>query len=142
MRALFVLASFGILASLSLTVPNHEQIAVDRSIPGKLEYGECMPYALTLSKRLSGAGMHGRLIFYKWSLLSDNPESGETSGEHVFVEYQAAGAQWIVDNEHSDPIRVPIGASVEQMIWTLSDVAHAPAVRVEPDDRLNRLAFF
>jgi hypothetical protein len=119
------------------TPPLHYRLASDPSLNGKGKEGKCMDYALALSSRLAAKGIHGRLVFFKWRLRDSN-----LSDNHVFVMYHPTeNSEWIVDNKTTHPRQVPVGASLMQLVFLLSDDPSAP-VDVELQDGLNHTAFF
>jgi hypothetical protein len=50
-------------------------------------------------------------------------------------------SEWIVDNEIPHPRKVPVDASLMQLVFLLSDTESAP-VEVELQNGLNHLSFF
>jgi hypothetical protein len=134
---LVFLASYLPLSASSPSEPLHYQLASDPHLHGKGKDGECMDYALALSSRLAEHGIHGRLIFYRWHIRGT-----ETQGSHVFVLYRLAdNSEWIVDNEIPHPRKVPVEASLMELVFLLSDTKAAP-VDVELQNGLNHLSFF
>jgi hypothetical protein len=134
---LVFLASYLPLSASSPSEPLHYQLASDPHLHGKGKDGECMDYALALSSRLAEHGIHGRLIFYRWHIRGT-----ETEGSHVFVLYRLPdNSEWIVDNEIPHPRKVPVDASLMQLVFLLSDTESAP-VEVELQNGLNHLSFF
>jgi hypothetical protein len=117
--------------------PLHYRLASDPSLSGKGKEGQCMDYALALSSRLAAKGIHGRLIFFKWHIRNT-----ELSDKHVFVMYHPTeDSEWIVDNKTTHPRQVPVGTSLMQLVFLLSEDPSVP-VDVELQDGLNHLAFF
>ena len=132
-----VILSFFVSAALAFSEPLANRIAEDPTIKGKGKDGACMDYALSLSSKLAANGIHGRLIFYRWHIRTN-----DITGSHVFVVYHLAdGTEWIVDNEIAAPKKVPDDATPMQLVFLLSDDPSAP-VDVELQDGLNHLSFF
>jgi len=126
-----------LLTSFALSEPLPNRIAADPTIRGKGKDGECMDYAIALSSKLAGNGIHGQLIFYRWHIRNT-----PITGSHVFVLYHLPdGSEWIVDNEIPKPKKVPPEASPMQLVFLLSGDPSAP-VDVELQNGLNHLSFF
>jgi hypothetical protein len=124
--AVLWLALAVICAVLKVTYDNqHYQICSSAHIEGKFQEGMCMSYAIALSKRLSGAGLHGRLVLYSWCRID-----ATSSNSHVFVRYVSSnGDVWIVDNEIGHPIKVSADASDMELIFILGGITASEAAQ-------------
>ena len=126
-----------VLSAFPLSQPLHYRIASDPALKGKGQEGQCMDYAIALSSRLASNGIHGQLIFFRWQIRNTSAK-----GSHVFVTYRLPdGTKWIVDNELSHPMTVPVDASPLQLVYLLGGSKSAP-VEVKLQEGLNELSFF
>jgi hypothetical protein len=124
--------------SIYMSHPLHYRLASDTSVRGKGKEGDCLVYASALSSRLMANGIHGRLIFYRW-----HDKKSDNKNKHVFVLYHAPDeTDWIVDNEHEHPKRVPKGASPEALVWLLIDDPGQEEIEIELQDGMNKLSVF
>jgi hypothetical protein len=129
--------AIGIALTSGVVTPLHVRLCREH-IKGKGKPGMCEDYAWALSTKLAQNNIHGHLVYYDWIYVGSVLVGGKVKGEHVFVMYQPNEAEeYIVDNEHEDPIRVPRNAPLIQLVYAMG-YDHPAPVEVYLKDNLNR----
>ena len=119
----------------SVVTPLHVRLCREH-IKGKGKPGMCEGHAWALSSKLAQNNIHGHLVYYDWIYVASVPVGGKDKGEHVFVMYQPNEAEeYIVDNGHEDPIRVPRNAPLIQLVYAMG-YDHPAPVEVYLKDNL------
>jgi len=93
-------------------------IAMDPCIPGKGVPGQCLPYAIALQKKLAKAGIHSKVIAYRFEDLSD-PANAMANRGHAVVAYQDRGRTYLMDNISDTPLWVEANAPAENELGQL-----------------------
>ena len=92
-----------------------DQIARDRTVPGKGTPEECMSYAQALHQKFKARGIPSKVLVYdyEWAHPSQAPLSltsywksplqTQTHGRHAVVLYESAGRLYVTDNQRWRP---------------------------------------
>jgi hypothetical protein len=91
-------------------------IAMDCSLPGKCERGQCLTFALALHEKFAAAGIPSKVIAYGYEALSAptagvevsqparvNADGSNLTGAHAVVAYNDDGRIYMMDNQSWRP---------------------------------------
>lgn len=78
------------------------------SYPGSMKEGRCEEYAKAANFKLQQEGVESYYVEFDW-------ERGKAKGRHSVVVFQKYGEWFVVDNEHSFPMRVKRATLIEML---------------------------